>query len=463
LKRLVWFTLPILVLALIAPSSVVATAAPTLPQLDTVAKQIDVSAAAGAISTGIAMSLKAKIAAAGKAIARGDATTADRIIDAFLKEVEAQSGRGIAASAADLLAGSAAGSGPPSVIAVPVGVATIVATQIGSNPVLLALPSGSNVAWIRFGAAANASVPLSPASSRLISIAISAYDSFGAPVTQLGGAARLSIGFQPAASVDTRSARIATVTSTGALEALPTEVTEADDALTATALTTHLSPFVLDALTTDPPWRFTYVTPPTITGITPSTGSMCGGTTVVVTGSGFSGDIIPAVSGTVVQSFTIDSDTQMTMLTSVPDATDTNAATLSKFLTSTAIAPEFANRIDVVPGSFALNALSGTAYPGTPTYDAVVQPVTPRISAVAPNQGPTIGAPAHPGQDFANPAIRITGCGFSGATAVLFGLTPSPSFTVQHDAIILAVPPTPGSGTVDIRVVTPLGTSPIVP
>src|SRR5205823_10028559 len=38
----------------------------------------------------------------------------------------------------------------------------------------------------------------------------------------------------------------------------------------------------------------------------------------------------------------------------------------------------------------------------------------------------------------------------------------SPSFTVQSDTIILATPPTPASGTVDVTVVTPLGTSPVV-
>ena len=67
LKRLVWFTLPALVFALVAPS-VTAAAAPTLPQLEAVAKQIDVSAAAGAISPGIAKSLKVKIASASDAI-----------------------------------------------------------------------------------------------------------------------------------------------------------------------------------------------------------------------------------------------------------------------------------------------------------------------------------------------------------------------------------------------------------
>jgi IPT/TIG domain-containing protein len=208
--------------------------------------------------------------------------------------------------------------------------------------------------------------------------------------------------------------------------------------------------------------RFTYVRPPTVTGIAPSTGSVCGNTTVVLTGSGFSTVGAVSVDGIPVQSYTINSDTQITALTSVPDsATNVNDVDLRIFLTATAQSPEFANS-GLLPSENSLYGHAGASYPGTPTYNALIQPVVPRISAVAPNQGPTIGAPSAPGQDFTNPAIRITGCGFTGATAVLFGLVPASSFTVQDDTVIFVVPPTPGSGTVDIRVVTPLGTSSIL-
>jgi hypothetical protein len=483
LKLLVRFTLPILIFALSAPSVGVAAtaetsgyalvsakamtgaASATLHQLETVGRQVDVLAAAGAISAGVAKSLKAKVEAGGKAIEKGDSATVGRIVDAFVKEVEAQTGRGIAASVADLLIASASGSPAATAISVPVGVATIVATQIGSSPVAVALPGGSSVAWIRFGAAENAVVPRPPASRRLVSIDIRAFDSFGAPVTQLGGPVRLSIGFQPAASVNTGSARIGTLTSTGALETLVTQITDGSDALTATALTTHLSPFVLDALTTDPPWRFTYVTPPTITAVSPSTGSPCGNTTVVLSGSGLGNVYGIDIEGNHVQSFTINSDSQITAITSAAETTPGGLDIgLSAYLTSTALPPEYANTtLTIFDGSFVVSAVTGTNYPGTPTYNAPVQPVLPRVTGMTPNQGPTIGAPNHPSQDFTNPAIRILGCGFSGATAVLFGLTPSPSFTVQSDSILFAVPPTPASGTVDVRVVTPLGISSILP
>jgi hypothetical protein len=485
LKHLVRFTLTILVFALSAPAAgfpaaagaaesassaargSAAAAAATLRQLETVGKQIDVSAVAGAISPGIAKSLRAKVEAAAKAVQSNDGVRAGRIVDAFLKEVDAQSGHGIATSAALLLIASASGQGPTTLLSVPVGSAAVISTQVGESPVVVALPAGTSVAWIRFGSGGGETLPRAPGTQRLTSIEISAFDSFGRSVRQLGANAEISIGFEAATSVNTSSARISTLSATGGVEQLVTRVTTGSDATTATASTTHLSPFAVDALTSVPPWRFAYVAPPTVTTITPSTGSVCGNSTVVLTGSGFSNVGAVSLDGIPVQSYTVNSDTQITAFTSVSDvagnvAGSVNDVDLRTFLTATAQSPEFANS-GFLPWDNTLFGHAGPSYPGTPTYSGVAQPVVPRISAVAPNQGPTIGAPSAPGQDFTNPAIRITGCGFTAATAVLFGATPSPSFTVQDDTVIFAVPPTPGSGTVDIRVVTPLGISSIVP
>ncbi len=54
--------------------------------------------------------------------------------------------------------------------------------------------------------------------------------------------------------------------------------------------------------------------------------------------------------------------------------------------------------------------------------------------------------------------MTITGSGFSGASAVTFGTVPAQSFTVDSSTEITAVSPA-GSGTVDVRVTTPVGTS----
>ncbi len=81
-----------------------------------------------------------------------------------------------------------------------------------------------------------------------------------------------------------------------------------------------------------------------------------------------------------------------------------------------------------------------------------ISPGLPVITNVDPNFGPISGGTS----------VTITGLNFTGATAVLFGSTPAVSFIVNSDNSITAVSP-PGTGTVDIRVVTPSGISAITP
>ena len=59
-------------------------------------------------------------------------------------------------------------------------------------------------------------------------------------------------------------------------------------------------------------------------------------------------------------------------------------------------------------------------------------------------------------------AVTVTGSGFTGATSVRFGGNTATAMTVVSDAQIIATSP-PGSGTVDITVVGPAGTSAISP
>ena len=80
---------------------VAASAVPTLQEIDIVASAIDVSAAAGLIvPASTAKSFKAKLVEMRKAIAAGDGARASRLTDAFLKELDARRGRGLAAAAA---------------------------------------------------------------------------------------------------------------------------------------------------------------------------------------------------------------------------------------------------------------------------------------------------------------------------------------------------------------------------
>jgi hypothetical protein len=70
------------------------------------------------------------------------------------------------------------------------------------------------------------------------------------------------------------------------------------------------------------------------------------------------------------------------------------------------------------------------------------------VTAVSPASGSADG----------NDIVTITGTGFTGATEVEFGGVASPRMAVNSATEITATSPA-GSGTVDVIVVTPIGTS----
>jgi len=104
------------------------------------------------------------------------------------------------------------------------------------------------------------------------------------------------------------------------------------------------------------------------------------------------------------------------------------------------------------------NAVAGcgtttTAPPQSTTTSAAPTTTTApqclAVTSVSPNQG---GA----GQQ-----VTVTGCGFTNATSVTFGLGRAASFTVTTDTSISAFVPAGPSGTqVDVQVTTPSGTTP---
>src|SRR5437762_12909825 len=87
---------------------------------------------------------------------------------------------------------------------------------------------------------------------------------------------------------------------------------------------------------------------------------------------------------------------------------------------------------------------------GSAGYGYLAQPA---VDTVTPNTGSTAGGTV----------VTLTGCGFTGATAVTFGATPATTFTVNSDTKITATSPAHAAGTVDVRVTTPAGTSPTQP
>ena len=72
----------------------------------------------------------------------------------------------------------------------------------------------------------------------------------------------------------------------------------------------------------------------------------------------------------------------------------------------------------------------------------------PTVTGINPNTGPPAGGTS----------VTITGTNFNGATAVRFGGNAAASFTVNSATQITATSPA-GTGTVDVTVTTPGGTS----
>ena len=117
-------------------------------------------------------------------------------------------------------------------------------------------------------------------------------------------------------------------------------------------------------------------------------------------------------------------------------------------------------------GSVTLSVPAGTLLPGThnliavyggdanfaasqsATYAQVIL-ASPTVTGITPTSGPAGGGTS----------VIINGTGFTGATGVDFGSTPASSFTVNSAGTQITVLDPAGSGTVDVTVIGPGGTS----
>ena len=169
--------------------------------------------------------------------------------------------------------------------------------------------------------------------------------------------------------------------------------------------------------------QFTYVPAPTLTGISPDVGPVAGGTTVTLTGTGFTGATAVWFGQTEVTSLTVDSDTQITVTAPPAPGGTTSGQQI------TVITPIGAS----------------TASPYNDTY---VYETAPVVQSFSPYTGSTAGGDR----------VSINGSNFTGATAVSFGSTPAVSFTVLDNTEIFATAPAHSPGGVPITVTTPGGT-----
>jgi len=240
----------------------------------------------------------------------------------------------------------------------------------------------------------------------------------------------------------------------------------------------------------------------TISGLTPTSGPESGGTSVVITGTNFTGATSVLFGATAASSFTIDSDTQITAVSpphspATVDVTVSNPAgpsnpgsfTFTPLISVTTIDPNFgpeAGGTDVTITGTCFTGATGvdfggvagtnftvvddstitvTTPPGTGLVDVTVhgsvacggdatladafqyiQPDAPIITGITPDSGPTTGGTS----------VTITGSAFTGATSATFDGVAGSSFVVVDDTTITVVTPPHAVGAVDVVVVHPV-------
>ncbi len=166
--------------------------------------------------------------------------------------------------------------------------------------------------------------------------------------------------------------------------------------------------------------EFTYVEPPTVTAVSPTSGYATGGTSVTITGTNLTGATVVEF-GPNAATYTVTSATSIS-----------------------ATAPAGSGVVDITvttPGG-----LSATSSADQFTYTL---PPAPAVTALSPTSGPTTGGTS----------VTITGSNFIGASGVDFGASGATGVTVLSSTSINATSPASEVGTVDVEVVTPGGTS----
>ena len=189
---------------------------------------------------------------------------------------------------------------------------------------------------------------------------------------------------------------------------------------------------------------------PTVTGISPNSGPMNGGNTVTITGSGFTG-------ATAVNFFNYG----VSEAEGSQSASATNVKVISDAMITVTAPPvppavQFAQQdgggaamVDVT----VTNPAGTSAYLHSSTTQIYFYVEPPAVTSISPASG------------LSGDTVTISGSGFSNGindanvNAVMFGSTPAISFTYVNDGEITAIAPSQATGTVDVTVTTPGGTS----
>ena len=260
--------------------------------------------------------------------------------------------------------------------------------------------------------------------------------------------------------------------------------------------------------------QFTFAptaTSPTVTSINPTHGPSTGGTSVVVTGTNFTGATAVNFGSTPAASFVVNSSTQITAvsppaLALLADISVTTPQGTSPVQGQSTFAYDFGtapvifsisptsgptaggttvfvsgtNLTNVTSATFGTVAATGTIQHSCDCQIAITSPAdaagtvdiklsgsggsttitsadqftfvaVPIVTSVSPTTGSTAGGTK----------VTVTGSTFTGATGVKFGATPAASFTINSDTSITATSPAGSAGTVDITVTAAAGVSAI--
>jgi hypothetical protein len=158
---------------------------------------------------------------------------------------------------------------------------------------------------------------------------------------------------------------------------------------------------------------------PTITGVSPSSGSTVGGTSVTITGSDFNGTTSVTIGGTAATDVLVVDDSTITA------TTPAHATGSVSILVTTPVGTNTANTL----------------------YTYVVP--APTVTGISPATGPTLGGTS----------VTITGTNLTGATAVTIGGAAATNVIVVNSTTITATTPPGSAGTASVLVTTAGGTN----
>jgi|GEM_PF-5467473 len=209
-------------------------------------------------------------------------------------------------------------------------------------------------------------------------------------------------------------------------------------ATTLTAVTPAHAAGAVDVVVTNPSGGesttvtggFTYEAPPTpvtVTSVSPNKGTVIGGETVTITGTGFLGVPTVTFGGTAATSVVLTSSTSLTAVTPAHAAGAVNVV--------------------VTNPSGGASATLANGF----TYEVPVTPIT--VTSVTPNPGTVLGGDT----------VTITGTGFVAVPTVTFGGATATSVVITSTTSLTVVTPAHAAGAVNVVVTNPGGASATLP